>query len=200
MSADTTTQTAAAEKETRFYGLVASFDKIDEFLVAVAEIREAGFSKWDTHTPFVVHGLDAAMGIKPTKLPFLVFGAGLTGCAFGIGLQWFTNAYDYPFLISGKPLFSLPANIPVAFEMTILFAAISALVGMLAFNGLPQLSHPLHSSRLGSEPRFSPMRYVHRQSRPRPARPELKTVNPWFPKPVHRPGAKSSFSRNRENR
>jgi len=148
MSADTTTQTAAAEKETRFYGLVASFDKIDEFLVAVAKIRDGGFSKWDTHTPFVVHGLDAAMGIKPTKLPFLVFGAGLTGCAFGIGLQWFTNAYDYPFLISGKPLFSLPANIPVAFEMTILFAAISALVGMLAFNGLPQLSHPLHSSRL----------------------------------------------------
>ncbi len=93
----------------------------------MTEVREAGFSKWDTHTPFVVHGLDAAMGIKPTKLPFLVFGAGLTGCAAGIGLQWFTNAYDYPFLISGKPIFSLPANIPVAFEMTILFAAISAL-------------------------------------------------------------------------
>ena len=148
MNADTTTRSIAAEPETTFYGLIASFDKIDEFLAAVVKVREAGFSRWDTHTPFVVHGLDAAMGIKPTKLPFLVFGAGLTGCAAGIGLQWFTNAYDYPFLISGKPLFSLPANIPVAFEMTILFAAISALVGMLAFNGLPQLSHPLHSSRL----------------------------------------------------
>ncbi len=148
MSADTTTQTAVAEKATDLYGLVASFDKIDEFLAAVAKVRDAGFSKWDTHTPFVVHGLDAAMGIKPTKLPFLVFGAGLTGCAAGIGLQWFTNAYDYPFLISGKPIFSLPANIPVAFEMTILFSAISALVGMLAFNGLPQLSHPLHSSQV----------------------------------------------------
>ena len=148
MNADTTTRSIAAEPETTFYGLIASFDKIDEFLAAVVKVREAGFSRWDTHTPFVVHGLDAAMGIKPTKLPFLVFGAGLTGCAAGIGLQWFTNAYDYPFLISGKPIFSLPANIPVAFEMTILFAAISALVGMLAFNGLPQLSHPLHSSRL----------------------------------------------------
>lgn len=130
------------------YGLVASFDKVDEFIAAVVEVRRAGFTRWDTHTPFVLHGLDAAMGIKPTKLPFVVFGAGLTGCAVGIGLQWFTNAFDYPFLISGKPIFSLPANIPVAFEITILFAAISALVGMLAFNGLPQLSHPLHSSRL----------------------------------------------------
>ncbi len=147
MSADTTSRTTPNDGA-ELYGLVASFDKIDEFLEAVTKIRDAGFSKWDTHTPFVVHGLDAAMGIKPTKLPFLVFGAGLTGCTAGIALQWFTNAFDYPFLISGKPLFSLPANIPVAFEMTILFAAISALVGMLAFNGLPQLSHPLHSSRL----------------------------------------------------
>jgi len=88
------------------------------------------------------------MGIKPTKLPFLVFAGGFTGCLAGIGLQWYTSAFDYPFLISGKPIFSLPANIPVAFEMTILFSAISALVGMLAFNGLPQLNHPLHRSRL----------------------------------------------------
>jgi hypothetical protein len=135
-------------RDTHLYGLVADFDKVDEFLDAVKAVRKAGFTKWDTHTPFVVHGLDAAMGIKPTALPWVVFGAGLTGCAAGIALQWWTNAVDYPFLISGKPLWSLPANIPVAFEMTILFAAISALVGMLAFNGLPQLSHPLHKSRL----------------------------------------------------
>jgi len=148
MSADTTTQETIEAEAMELHGLVASFDKIDEFLAAVAKVRDAGFAKWDTHTPFVVHGLDSAMGIKPTKLPFLVFGAGLTGCTLGIALQWFTNVFDYPYLISGKPIFSLPANIPVAFEMTILFAAISALLGMLAFNRLPQLSHPLHSSRL----------------------------------------------------
>jgi hypothetical protein len=147
MGSDAASRTDTASGS-ELFGLVASFDKIDEFLEAVVKVREAGFAKWDTHTPFVVHGLDAAMGIRPTKLPFLVFGAGLTGCAAGIGLQWFTNAFDYPFLISGKPIFSLPANIPVAFEMTILFSAISALVGMLAFNGLPRLSHPLHGSRL----------------------------------------------------
>ena len=144
----TTTKPTVEQETPTLYGMVASFDKVDEFIAAVAAVRQAGFTKWDTHTPFVLHGLDAAMGIKPTKLPFLVFGAGLTGCAAGIGLQWFTNAFNYPFMISGKPIFSLPANIPVAFEMTILFAAISALVGMLAFNGLPRHYHPLHTSRL----------------------------------------------------
>jgi hypothetical protein len=148
MTTDAVTSAAAADEGTALHALVADFDKIDEFLVAVRAVRKAGFSRWDTHTPFVVHGLDAAMGIRPTKLPWVVFAAGLIGCATGIGLQWYTNVFDYPFSISGKPIFSLPANIPVAFELTILFAAISALVGMLAFNGLPELYHPLHTSRL----------------------------------------------------
>jgi hypothetical protein len=129
------------------YGYLASFDKVDELLVAAAKVRDEGYSHWDAHTPFVIHGLDAAMGIKKTVLPYIVFLAGLTGTGAGLLLQWWTNAVDYPFLISGKPLFSLPANIPVAFETTILFAAISALVGMLALNGLPQLSHALFANR-----------------------------------------------------
>lgn len=129
------------------YGYLVGFDKVDELLAAAATVRDAGYTRWDAHTPFVIHGLDAAMGVKKTVLPYIVFLAGLTGAAAGILLQWWTNAVDYPFLISGKPLFSLPANIPVAFETTILFAAISALVGMLALNGLPRLSHPLFSNR-----------------------------------------------------
>ena len=129
------------------FGYLVGFDKVDELLVAAAEVRDAGYTRWVAHTPFVIHGLDAAMGIKKTVLPYIVFIAGLTGIAAGILLQWWTNAIDYPFLISGKPLFSLPANIPVAFETTILFAALSTLVGMLALNGLPQLVHPLFSNR-----------------------------------------------------
>ncbi|MFV2072682.1 MAG: DUF3341 domain-containing protein [Thermoanaerobaculales bacterium] len=140
------TGTAAAEKV--LYGYLAEFDRVDELLLAAARVRDAGYTCWDAHTPFVIHGLDAAMGIKKTVLPYIVFFAGLTGTAAGILLQWFTNAFDYPFLISGKPLFSLPANIPVAFETTILFAAAGALLGMLALNRLPQLYHPLfHSGR-----------------------------------------------------
>ncbi len=137
-----------ADTSGEFYGYLVAFDNVDQLLAGAETVRDAGYIEWDTHTPFVVHGLDAAMGVRPTILPYIVFLGGLTGTICGILLQWYTNAFDYPFLISGKPIFSLPANIPVAFETTILFAAISALVGMLALNKLPQLYHPLHSSRM----------------------------------------------------
>jgi len=140
-------QTMTDGEKPVLYGYLAEFDKVDDLLVGATRVRDAGYTRWDAHTPFVIHGLDAAMGVKKTILPYIVFGAGLTGTTAGILLQWWTNAVDYPFLISGKPLFSLPANIPVAFETTILFAAISALVGMLALNGLPRLAHPLFRSR-----------------------------------------------------
>jgi hypothetical protein len=143
---DPTPNGGSPEQRTLF-GYLVAFDKVDELLKGARAVRDAGYTRWDAHTPFVIHGLDAAMGVKKTILPYIVFGAGLTGTTAGILLQWWTNAVDYPFLISGKPLFSLPANIPVAFETTILFAAVSALVGMLALNGLPRLSHPLFASR-----------------------------------------------------
>jgi hypothetical protein len=146
MAQHETTPGAGAEQGT-LYGYIVEFDKVDELLIGARQVRDAGFTRWDTHTPFVIHGLDAAMGIKKTVLPYIVFVAGLTGTIAGLALQWWTNAVDYPFLISGKPYFSLPANIPVAFETTILFAAIGALVGMLALNGLPRLYHPLFTSR-----------------------------------------------------
>jgi hypothetical protein len=141
------TPTASRAEGPVLYGYLVEFDKVDELLLAAAAVRNAGYTRWDAHTPFVIHGLDAAMGVKKTVLPYIVFLAGLTGTAAGILLQWWTNAVDYPFLISGKPLFSLPANIPIAFETTILFAAITTLVGMLALNGLPRLHHPLFRSR-----------------------------------------------------
>jgi hypothetical protein len=138
---------STAAENPGFYGYLARFDLVDDFLAAATQVRDAGYTRWDAHSPFVIHGLDAAMGVKKTVLPYIVFLAGLTGAAAGILLQWWTNAVDYPFLISGKPLFSLPANIPVAFETTILFAAISALLGMLVLNRLPQLYHPLFTNR-----------------------------------------------------
>ena len=141
------TTTVNASEAATLYGYLVGFDKVDEFLVGAAKVRDAGYTRWDAHTPFVIHGLDAAMGVKKTILPYIVFLAGITGTTAGILLQWWTNAFDYPYMISGKPMFSLPANIPVAFETTILFAAIAALVGMLALNKLPQLYHPLFTSR-----------------------------------------------------
>jgi hypothetical protein len=140
------TNDASTDHPGELYGYLVELDSVEALVAAAETVRDAGYTRWDAHAPFVVHGLDDAMGIRPTRLPYVVFAAGLTGAAVGIGLQWFTNAFDYPFLISGKPIFSLPANIPVAFELTILFAAITALIGMLARNGLPQLRHPLFAS------------------------------------------------------
>jgi len=116
-------------------------------------VREQGYRWWDCHVPFPVHGLDKAMGVKATILPILVFFGGLTGCTIGAILQWFTNAESfeiwaivavrgYDFMISGKPFASIPAWIPVIFELTILFSALSAAGLMLLLNGLPMLYHP----------------------------------------------------------
>lgn len=125
------------------HGLLAEYHTPDELIRASRKIRDAGYTNWDTYTPFPVHGIDQAMGIKMTVLPWLVLGAGLTGLTTAILLQWWTNTFDYPWIVSGKPFFSIPANVPVMFELTVLFSAITALVGMLVLNGLPQPSHPL---------------------------------------------------------
>jgi len=125
------------------HGLLAEYDTPAGILAASQKIRDAGYSRWDTFTPFPVHGIDKAMGIKMTVLPWIVLGAGLSGLATAIALQWYTNTFDYKWLISGKPFFSIPANVPIMFELTVLFAGITALVAMLVLNNLPLPSHPL---------------------------------------------------------
>jgi len=125
------------------HGILAEYKTPGEILAASRKVRDAGFSRWDTYTPFPVHGIDKAMGIRMTVLPWIVLGAGLTGLATAILLQWWTNAYDYPWIISGKPTFSIPANVPIMFELTVLFSGITALVAMLVLNNLPFPSHPL---------------------------------------------------------
>jgi hypothetical protein len=129
------------------WGYLVEFETVDGLLAAAEEVRDAGYTKWDAHTPFPVHGLNDAMGLRPTRLPLFVFGAGLTGASIGLGLQYYTNAFDYKFLISGKPFFSLPANIPITFELTILFSALTAFVGMILLNGLPRWYHALFTSK-----------------------------------------------------
>jgi hypothetical protein len=127
-------------------GYLAEFDSVDAILAAAEKVRDAGYRRWDVHTPFPIHGMDDAMGIHPTILPWLVLIGGLSGMLGGLALQVYTNAIDYPFLISGKPLVSLPAFIPVIFECTIAGAAFTAVFGMLALNKLPMLYNPLFKS------------------------------------------------------
>jgi len=125
------------------HGVLAEYDTPEQIKAAARKVRDAGFKRWDTYTPFPVHGIDAAMGIKMTVLPWIVLGAGLTGLTTAILLQWWTNAYDYPWIVSGKPFWSIPANVPIMFELTVLFSGITTLVGMLMLNNLPLPSHPL---------------------------------------------------------
>jgi hypothetical protein len=134
------------EEKVELIGLLAEYPYVDQILKAARAVRRAGFSRWDVHSPFPIHGIDYAMGIRPTVLPWLVLCGGLTGLASAILLQWYCNAYDYKFLISGKPIWSFPANVPIMFELTVLFSAFTAVFGMLGLNGLPRLYNPLFKS------------------------------------------------------
>ena len=134
------------EEKVELVGLLAEYPNVDQILKAARAVRRAGFSRWDVHSPFPIHGIDYAMGIRPTVLPWLVLCGGITGLASAILLQWYCNAYDYKFLISGKPIWSFPANVPIMFELTVLFSAFTAVFGMLGLNGLPRLYNPLFKS------------------------------------------------------
>jgi len=128
------------------YGLLAEFETPGELMRAATIVRDQGYKRWDCYSPFPVHGLDLAMGLRDTRLPWIVLGGGTVGCAVGLLMQWWMNARDYPIVVSDKPLWSVPANIPVAFELTVLFSALSAFAAMFAFNRLPRFFHPTFRS------------------------------------------------------
>lgn len=130
----------------RVAGILAEFDGPESLKSGAAGARGAGYTRLEAYSPLPVHGIDAALGRRRTVLPWLVLAGGIGGGLGAIGLQWWTNAVDYPYVISGKPLFSLPANIPIAFELIILLSALAAFGGGLALSGLPELFHPLADS------------------------------------------------------
>lgn len=123
------------------FGIVAEFKTPHDVLNAVSELKKHGYAKIDVHSPFPIHGIDKALQLGQSKLPLIVFVGGLLGCSGGMLLQWWVSVVEYPLVISGKPLFSLPAFIPVAFELTILLSAICTVFGMFALNQLPRFNH-----------------------------------------------------------
>jgi hypothetical protein len=132
----------AVAPATEIFGLMGYFETPAELYKACEALRDAGYQRFDAHTPFPVHGLEKAMGIRPTRFPWLVLGGGVTGLVSAIALAWYTQAIDYPLNISGKPAFSYQAYIPVFFEITILLAALTCFFGLWAVNGLPRFFHP----------------------------------------------------------
>ncbi len=129
------------------HGLMAVFDTPADAMRAAEQVRDAGYSKWDVHTPFPVHGLDAAMGLPNSKVGWFTFLGGVAGYTTGMTMIWWMNAFDYKIVIGGKPMFSPIYSFPPSYELTILFGAFGSLFGMLFLNRLPRLYHPLLKSR-----------------------------------------------------
>ena len=128
------------------YGLLAEFEQSADILHAAATVRDAGYRRWDVFSPFPVHGMDEAMGLGRSKVGWFTFCGGVTGYTAGMLMIWFMNAYDYPLVVGGKPLFSPMSSFPVCYEMTILFGAFGSLGGMLFLNRLPRWYNPLFNS------------------------------------------------------
>ena len=127
----------------RTYGIVAAFDTTAELYHACEQVRDAGYSQWDALTPFPIHGLDAAMGIRRSKVPRFSLAGGITGFCTGMSLIWWANAYEYPLIVGGKPYFSPMFAFPISYELTILFTAFATIIGMFLLNKLPMHYHPV---------------------------------------------------------
>ena len=130
-------------KSSVIYGLIAEFDDPTSLVTATERAHHEGYRCMDAYSPYPIEELHEALGSHHTKLPLIVLIGGLTGCLGGYALQYWVSVLAYPINVGGKPFHSWPAFIPVTFECTILGAALSAVLGMLALNGLPQPYHPV---------------------------------------------------------
>ena len=125
------------------HGIMGEFETPGAVYHAAEKFRDSGYTRWDVHTPFPIHGLEEAMGIRRTVLPMLVAVVGLTGAGLGFLMEWWMSVHGYALVTQGKPYNSWQAFIPITFECGVLLAAFTALIGMLAMNGLPRWNHPL---------------------------------------------------------
>lgn len=131
-------------------GIAAIFNDEHKTIVAAKKVREAGFTLFDAITPYPVHGMEEACGIKRSWIPYVTFTAGTAGLLAGLGLTYYTSVIDWPVNIGGKPLFSLPAFIPVIFELVVLFAALSSVGALFYAARMPKVDPPVIDPDLSS--------------------------------------------------
>jgi hypothetical protein len=133
----------AAADGSEVYGLLAEFAAPADVLEATRRAYERGYRMMEAYTPFPVEGLAEALGFHRNRIPAVVFIGGLVGGIGGFFMQWFSAVVHFPLNIGGRPLNSWPAFIPITFELTVLVAALAAVLGMLGLNGLPRPHHPV---------------------------------------------------------
>ncbi|MFL6514588.1 MAG: DUF3341 domain-containing protein [Chthoniobacterales bacterium] len=139
------------------HGMMAEFGQADQLLAAIRRAYKAGYRKMDAYSPYAVEGAAEALGFTRTRIPLIVLIGGITGAFTAYGMQWYSAVIDYPLNVGGRPLHSWPAFVPITFELTVLFAAIAGLLGMLWLNGLPKPYHPVFNApqfKLASQTRF----------------------------------------------
>ena len=127
----------------KIYGLIAEFDSPAAILRASEKVRDAGYRRWDTFTPFPIHGMDKVMKLGNSLVGWVSLAMGAGAFASVVGLIWYCNAFDYPLIVGGKPMFSPPMTFVPAYILLIMGGAFGALLGMLGLNQLPRLHHPL---------------------------------------------------------
>lgn len=132
-----------AAHRTGIYGLMAEFETPEALIAASERAHAEGYRRIDAYSPFPIEGLAEAIGFHKNMLPLIVLIGGVVGCAGGFFLQYWVHVIDYPLNIGGRPLNSWPLFIPVTFELTVLVAALAAVLGLLALNGLPMPYHPV---------------------------------------------------------
>jgi hypothetical protein len=133
----------------RVYGYLAEFESASALYKGAEKIRDAGFKKWDCYSPYPIHGMDHAMGMRRSILPYFVFFGGSTGLLTGFSLAYITQIMIYPTVVQAKPanIFTTSAFFPIMFELTILFSGFTVLFCLLGLMGLPRWNHPLFASR-----------------------------------------------------
>ena len=134
------------KREDSIHGVMAEFETHEQILEAARMAYAEGYRRMDAYAPFPVEGLAEALGRRGTAVPFITLLGGIIGGVGGYFMQWYAMAIDYPLNIGGRPLHSWPQFIPITFELSVLIASLSAVIGMLALNGLPQPYHPVFNA------------------------------------------------------
>jgi hypothetical protein len=135
-----------SEDRKKTVGMAGLYDDADALVRAAEMVRDAGYRRWDCHTPYPVHGLDGAMGLRPSPVPYITIAAGFVGLAAAIAMTGGLSVFHYPIRIGGKALFSWQAFMPIYFELFVLFAALATMASVIWFCKLGRWHSPLHDS------------------------------------------------------